>query len=84
MVNKLIAKLLVAIAAFALVVIICQEQPSVPTDAKVVLEMTMYPIQDSDGEYILEYREFTHSPVIRREVLKKDGKRHSLTDVEKK
>lgn len=45
-------------------------QPAHPT---VVLEMEMVPIENSAGEYILEYSNGT------REILRKDGTRQILT-----
>jgi hypothetical protein len=86
MVNKLVARLLVIILILGAVVLVCQDPNPVQLedphkDEKVILEMTMYPIQDSEGEYMLEYRESTHGPVIRREILKKDGKRYPVGNV---
>lgn len=83
MVNKLLK--LVAIVALVVLVFIATYEPSQspapPKEEKVILEMTMYPVQDSEGEYMLEYRESTHGPVIRREILKKDGKRYPVGNV---
>lgn len=86
MVHKLFMRVGIVLMAAGLVGLLvsggCQEPPPAPkAEEKVILEMTMYPIEGEDGEYMLEYRESSHGPVIRREILKKDGTRHPVGPV---
>lgn len=83
MVNKLLRALIVLIMIFIVVVFIPDNQSSKsPVGNKVILEMMMYPIEDSDGEFMLEYRKDANGPIISREILKKDGKRYPVGQIE--
>lgn len=74
MVNKVIKLVLVAVVCTAIIVLIsdCGKQPP-PPNRKIVMEMNMIPVDDSPGEYILEYSNGN------RELLKKDGTIQPLT-----
>ncbi len=86
MVNKLLTAVFALVVGVVIAVLLTSggTKPPVPPQEKVVLEMTMYPIEGSDGEYMLEYREDPNGPVIRREILKKDGQRHPVGEVTNK
>lgn len=78
MVNKFVVGRLALIAVligFIAVVFMAtkQEPPAPPPAEKVILEMTMYPITDSPGEFLLVYwTQYANKPA---EWLQKDGKR---------
>lgn len=81
MVNKVLLRLvlLLALVSLAFILLFVGQSPPPPEDkSKTILEMEMIPVDNSPGEYILEYSNG------KREILKKDGSRSPLPNKEKK